>query len=537
MPITQLFHTVKYLKPGQVTNRLVRRMRKPRPYRGAPLTPVKPKSPWVVHAAVKPSFVVDGLAHFLNESGPLLEWENPHKTKLWLYNLHYFDDLLAEGASYRTELHTVVVAHWLEGNPPLTGTGWEPYPLSLRICNWVKWLLLGNEAVKGMEQSLAEQAHTLSQQIEHHLLGNHILANAKALVFAGTYFEGEAADKWLSTGLALLDTQLAEQVLEDGAHFELSPLYNSIILTDVLDLIQLSQLYPDGKLAGQAKRLRAVAGLMAGWLEGMLHPDDDIPFFNDAAFGISLKPSTIRSYAQELGVMHAVIDSSVHHFVASGYIAVTLDEQFAVMDAANIGPDYTPGHAHADTLSFEWSLKGQRVLVNSGTSLYGVNEERLRQRQTAAHNTVVVNGEDSSEVWSGFRVARRARVFDVAVERKGDTAIVKAAHDGYKRLRPKVIHRREWRLSPGVLEVSDTLAGKFRTAEAYFHLHPFVSASIRGGVVELVLADETCCELTVEGGELALEESTWHPEFGLSEVNQRVVVKFFGSQLLTRIRY
>ena len=154
MSIAQLFHTVKYLKPSQVTNRLTRRLRKPSRYRGQTLIQVTPKLPWQVIATLKPSFVVDGRAHFLGESGPLFEWENPHKSKLWLYNLHYFDDLVAAGAADRTVLHTAMISRWIEGNPPYIGTGWEPYPLSLRICNWTQWLLVGNSSVDGMDANL-----------------------------------------------------------------------------------------------------------------------------------------------------------------------------------------------------------------------------------------------------------------------------------------------------------------------------------------------------------------------------------------------
>jgi len=117
MSIAQLFHTVKYLKPSQVTNRLTRRLRKPRRYRGQTLIPVTPKISWRVTASLKPSFVVDGRAHFLGESGPLFEWGNPHKSKLWLYNLHYFDDLVAAGAADRTILHTEMVSRWIEECP------------------------------------------------------------------------------------------------------------------------------------------------------------------------------------------------------------------------------------------------------------------------------------------------------------------------------------------------------------------------------------------------------------------------------------
>ena len=69
-----------------------------------------------------------------------------------------------------------------------------------------------------------------------------------------------------------------------------------------------------------------------------------------------------------------------------------------------MGPDYIPGHAHADTLSFELSIGAQRVFVNSGTSEYGLSPKRLNQRKTAAHNTVEVDGKDSSQVWSGLEL-------------------------------------------------------------------------------------------------------------------------------------
>ena len=65
---------------------------------------------------------------------------------------------------------------------------------------------------------------------------------------------------------------------------------------------------------------------------------------------------------------------------------VGMPQLTAILDVAEVGPSYQPGHAHADTLSFELSLYGQRVLVNSGTSQYGNDAERYRQRSTGAHD-------------------------------------------------------------------------------------------------------------------------------------------------------
>ncbi|MCX2977392.1 heparinase II/III family protein [Candidatus Marimicrobium litorale] len=533
----KLVRTARYLKPVQVTNRLTRRFTKPRLRQGdAPA--LKPSTRRWQTVAPLPASVVDAnTACFLNEPGPLLQWQNPDKSHLWLYNLHYFDDLHAEHSAQRATTHRELISHWLLGNPPMDGVGWEPYPLSLRIVSWVKWLLAGNEPVTGMLDSLSQQAHVLRQQLEYHLQGNHLLANAKALVFAGSCFEGEDAQEWLRKGLALLDEQHREQLLADGAHFELSPMYHSIILMDILDVVQLGQCYRGEEIARMNSKLRARAALMASWLEGMLHPDGGIPFFNDASFGITPEPQAILDYAHKLGVVRPVADGTTHYYDASGYMAVRQHNQVALLDVAAIGPDYIPGHAHADTLSFEWSLFGERVLVNSGISEYGLSAERLRQRGTAAHNTVVVNGKDSSEVWSGFRVARRASPFEVELRTAEASTIVKGSHTGYQRLRPKVTHSREWRVEPGALTVKDSLRGEYKKAAAFFHIHPTVSVECEAELFVLNLPGGQRCEVTVIGGRAVLDDSTWHPEFGLSRPNKRIAVTFLAPTIETTFSY
>ena len=133
--------------------------------------------------------------------------------------------------------------------------------------------------------------------------------------------------------------------------------------------------------------------------------------------------------------------------------------------------DYLPGHAHADTLTFELSVHGQRLLVNSGTSCYGTGAERLRQRGTAAHNTVVLNDEDSSEVWGGFRVARRARPLAPTVALGTTHQAAHCAHDGYKRLPGKPHPERRWDLTEHGLRITDHIKGPFTTAQARYHFH------------------------------------------------------------------
>jgi uncharacterized heparinase superfamily protein len=208
-----------------------------------------------------------------------------------------------------------------------------------------------------------------------------------------------------------------------------------------------------------------------------------------------------------------------------------------LLDTAPIGPDYLPGHAHADSLSFEWSLFGQRIVVNGGTSRYGTGPERLRERGTAAHSTVVIDGEDSSEVWGGFRVARRARPFEREICDLGSSIEVACAHDGYRRLPGRPIHRRCWRLSESALEVLDTIEGTFTTAMARFHLHPALICESNGSVGRLTTPTGRRVEWQAAGGHAAIVPSSWHPEFGRSVPTRCLQVIFTSGTIRTRFTW
>ncbi len=462
-------------------------------------------------------------------AGGRIRWDDPDWPRLWRYNLHYFDDLGADGAAGRRVWHGQLIERWIADNPPGPGTGWEPYPTSLRIVNWIKWALAADPSGASAGRlspaaldSLAIQARWLRRRLEIHLLGNHLWANAKALVFAGAFFDGPEARGWLDKGLALMDREVKEQILPDGGHFERSPMYHAILLEDLLDLIQLGDRYPGLGPAHVHNHWQASASRMLGWLRIMTHPDGGPAFFNDAALGVAPELAALDAYygglyreasrslaADDLGRKDA--EDGLIVLPDSGYARLRCGPAVLLADIGPVGPDYLPGHAHADTLSFELSLHGRRVIVNSGTSTYAADAERLRQRGTAAHNTVLVDGVDSSEVWSSFRAGRRARPFDVRWGRDADgTLWLQAAHDGYRRLPGKVVHRREWRLDAAGLHIIDRLEGRVRSAEARFHLHP---------VTEPV-------DIGADTAALRNEPSTWHPRFG-ARVLSRVLVADF----------
>jgi uncharacterized heparinase superfamily protein len=526
-----LFNTVKYLKVSQITNRIKRKLIKPRiDLSNAPeLSIVNNNLVCVINH--QQSFFGNNNFKFLNKEfnlGVKEDWNGVIHDKLWLYNLHYFDDLNAVESEKRNSWHCNLIQRWIDENPPGFGNGWEPYPLSLRVVNWIKWSLLNEDLKKQWLDSLTIQIKFLNKNLEYHLLGNHLFANAKALIFSGLYFHGPDADEWYQSGVRILNKELPEQVLADGGNFELSPMYHAIFLEDLLDIINIHQVY-EKKLPFN---IVTKAIQMLDWLKNMCHPDGEIAFFNDSTHSVAPTLAELVNYAKRLNIAYTEGHKNqlIHH-KESGYIKVNKGELALIADVAEIGPSYIPGHGHADTLSFELSLFGERVIVNSGISTYESGSNRMKQRGTKSHSTITIDDTNSSEVWGGFRVAKRAKVFNLNINQKDNDLQFSACHDGYKNLNGKVIHCREWVLSGNFLEVKDNITGSgAHKISSVLPLHPAVEVSgIWNNSVELEIQGKKI-RINFKGqGLLSVKKSHYYPEFGLLIENKQLIYNYNGN--------
>lgn len=517
MKILKLIHTVKYLKIVQLYYRLHYLLLKPKVKAYPSQVSLRSKSEIWNNIVFKPvSMHSPNSFNFLNHNGELKkaeDWNNVQQEKLWLYNLHYFDDLNAKKALDRQNWHIDLINRWIAENPYPTGNGWEPYPNSLRIVNWIKWSLQGNPLDQAQLNSLALQAEHLSKTVEWHILANHLFANAKALIFAGLYFDTHESKKWLELGLKIYSKEIDEQVLDDGANFELTPMYHAIFLEDLLDIYQVAQIYKKLDLI-HAQHLQNKIVKMLNWLSLLSHPDGEISFFNDATFGIASRYEKLSEYAEKLGIAVSVSNLDDCYLKPSGYLVVQRPAYKFIMDVAEVGPSYQPGHAHADTLSFELSINDARFIVNSGISQYGLGKERLLQRGTATHNTVEIDSENSSEIWSGFRVARRVSPQVESIDQKGNQIHELVA--SYKSLKGAK-HHRSVTFHEQKISLTDKITGQFHQAISYLYFHPDVQ-------IQQVSSNEYQCKLANTTVYLHLDgqidsqllNTLWHPEFGKS---------------------
>ena len=530
--IQLLFNTSKYLKAGQILNRIKRKFIKPKvslfniPKKSYPYSKIKS----VIQC---PQKIYDECSFkFLNKKFTLKsaeDWNAKNQDKLWLYNLHYFDDLNAINSEQRFVWHNNLIQKWIEDNPVGFGNGWEPYPSSLRIVNWIKWFLLdlnsGNNVKQVWLDSLVIQTRFLSQNLEYHLLGNHLFANAKALVFAGLFFKGKEADHWYQLGFFIINKELSEQVLSDGGNFELSPMYHAIFLEDLLDLVNIHQAF-DRNLPDN---LENKIVQMLEWLKVMCHPDGGVAFFNDSTLGVAPSFIELLSYTDRLGIIFKNNQvNQLTHLVESGSIRVEKENMVIIADVANIGPDYIPGHGHADALSFELSLFNKRVIVNSGISTYEMGIDRDNQRSTKLHSTITVDNKNSSEVWSAFRVANRAKVFDVNKLEDSNSVEFSGCHDGYRKLKEGVLHCRHWSVSNNTIIIVDNLIGKgIHKIRSVLPLHPsIVVGNVQEDSISLNISGKIV-KINFEGkGTLKVIDSQYYPEFGRSIDNKHLIYDY-----------
>lgn len=431
---------------------------------------------------------------------------------LWRFNLHYFAYLSTLPPAEQVRL----VLDWIERCPPRAAEpGWHPYPTSLRLRHWARWLAGGAaETIAPDERarivaSIEGQADCLVDSLERYLGANHLLENLITLKVLATCLRGTAAARWERATGPLLEAETEEQFLADGGHYERSPMYHAQLLLGLLDLVNLA---PPGDRHGVLVRAR-MPGLLR-FLESLRHPDGRIALFNDAAFDVAPDPDALLAYAARLDFEAPTSDGG--SFPESGYHVWRRDADALVVDAGPIGPDYQPSHAHGDMFSYELSLDGRRLVVDGGTSTYEAGPERDAERSTLSHNTVAMGGADQCEFFASFRVGRRGRPRDVTASVSPDGLHLAGWHDGYRRLPGRPAHHREIEMTgERALLVWDTVeSASPQEAVSRVRFAPGTRVALETARRALVEANGLALTLVAFGGGLELESGHYAPRFG-----------------------
>lgn len=467
---------------------------------------------------IKAERILDNDFNFLNMPSVKFDEEvkwsyNPYDYKLWTFNLNYFDFLFdlvkayikSEDENYLQKGLELMLS-WIKGNVYFNHLTWDPYVTAKRIVNWIAFIdfltsidyLTGSydreNLTNGIYDSIGMQAYYLSKNVEYSLGANHVIMEAKGLIFAGLT---SGIGSYVSRGYRILQKEFEEQILPDGGHYERSVSYHIEVLMHYLETAII--LIRSGKRDIGEELVQKIKP-MFDYLYNIIKPNGCIPLLNDSSeeypipayeilsCGVVLydRPDMkvyckdkISEYALFLLGSKAfrkyeIIGSSEtdilrdKDFNDTGYylmkdISNDKNEIYILFDLGNNGPDYNLGHAHADNLNVLISLNNSDIFTDPGTYTYKIGEERTYFRSTNSHNTVTIDGISSSQIWSSFRVAERAYSCVTKYSDMPAVKVISGYHDGYTKTlkKDKIFHsrtliyyRKKWLL------IIDNLHGK-----------------------------------------------------------------------------
>lgn len=513
--------TIKYLKPRQIFYRIFYVLRKKTgqaPLYNEKLIKNFSTNDVTLKEFIKsPDYVVNKTYKFVNleKKFETPDWGFNEYGKLWQYNLHYFEYINSSTLSVDESIGLILdFIKNIKEYPECI----EPYPTSLRIVNWIKFIAANKDSIpqellKIINRSLFIQSLILSKNKEYHIMGNHLLENGLALLFSAVYFNSGV---FLNHAVGILNTELDEQILDDGAHFELSPMYHRVILERMLDCYNI--LVSNNYTTHLTVKIKTKLEIMLGWLKNMTYKDGSTPLFNDGTVS-GVKSSELLAYAGRLG-----INAKIHELGDSGYRKFITEKYEVFADAGKIGPDYIPGHSHCDILSFEMHIDSKPFIVDTGTSTYETSALRLSEKSTSAHNTVSLGGLEQSELWGSFRVGKRA--YPKIIEDNQNNLI--AEHNGFSDI--NAVHRREFIKNDDFFEYEDFTNSPSLDNFAYLHFHPDIELTLYNNdsaekwifaanraIIELSSNENLYCEI---------KNFDYAPDMNIRVKSSMLVIKF-----------
>lgn len=529
MDFPRLIRTLRHLKPGQMcwrarymAERRLGILRAPKPPHPAPqwepgalqrLAALLLR--WHAlddRAAAKAAGFRAGKFRLLNREADFangIDWVSADAPRLWRYQLHYFDgakELAIAGDADDGGLVLRWQRDWIAANPIGTDVAWDAFTISARLLNWALAAAIWGPPGDEIRQNHLMQARYLETHMERDVQGNHLLKNACALAVAAALTRSEGLD----AALRLLRESLYEQILPDGGHFERSPMYHALVLEDLL--VVQAVLGPQGSF------LQPIIEKMARFLAEILHPDGEIPFFGDSVFGEARRPSVLLALAN----FDASLAPTSRSLEPSGFYTLRNSPTGCdvIFRGGAAGPGHQMGHAHGDLFSFELSIHGKRVLVNSGTHGYADSPHRAWCRSEAAHNTIDVAGDPQIEAWGAFRVGRRHGAPEVRYtpdrEFRGTVKLPHGTTIG-----------RSIAVQGADLQFTDeAIGGRASETLARLHLAPGLVWIAQG---DTWAAGATGLQVRVEAGEARTEMGHYFPEFGREESNSVLVLRASGA--------
>jgi hypothetical protein len=484
---------------------------------------------------------------------------------------------LFEHERYAAEFESQL-ASWLDANPAGVGINWTtPMEVGIRAVNLV-WAVATLEEWRPLDAQLRERLiaslrwhgrHTEANlEGTPYLRSNHYLGDILGLLVLGSVLDGEpAAPRWSKFARREFEREIAKQVYPDGVSFEGSLAYHGL----VLEMFLLASYLAAWAGAPLSEDFHRRLDRMVAVSRNARHGTGRIPLFGDQDSGRILPEGFARPpthdnllwLAAALGGKTKPFEEPVHPEVAwtfgigpwrragelqvapptrsaafpdGGVFVLRSNRTHVVVRCGDVGQNGSGGHSHNDVLSYEFSIDGVPLIVDSGTYAYTFDADARNEfRSTRAHNTVCIDGAEIHPLDPGrvFELRRFAQPTIEVCDLSDDRMELVGSHDGYRRLRPPCLHRRRFSLAAasGELAIRDEIAG----ADTH-HIQSFVHLASGARVchagesnfeVELRQVQVGISFSGVDDGELKIDEGWISDRYGVRERARVLVASSF----------
>lgn len=466
--------------------------------------------------------IYEDILHNWNDSGK--------KEKLIDYIQGYHEFLLKVPISDSTFEETI-----LKGDPQFLEREIEPYEASLRLINWIKFFLRSDSIPEDWNHRVISHAYFIKNNVEWHLDANHLIANSKAMIFAGGLLSGWKTDAIFYDGLRLLRYILHRQIDLNGSHYEGSGMYHNLVTLDFIEIFSVLRQIQDGHqlVSDVLQMLQIVIPKMVAFASTCQFSDGDVSLFNDSGLNQSPMASELIDFWRLCSGDLFVASENVPQWFRYGpNQQITLRDHGSIFaaDGREVGPKEQPGHSHSDTLSFELEIAGSRFIVDKGTYDYSKSARRFESRASFSHNIPVVDGVEVEAVWDVFRVGRRSKVKLKDFLCESDGRCFFEFQCNYKKglfIQTEVAWQRQIWKETNRVEICDVLKlnGFRRPICMNIHLHPSWDIEREQDVFYLV-NQQTRVVFHVKGSAVHIEEYDWYPSFFKIRRANKLVLNF-----------
>lgn len=437
-------------------------------------------------------------------------WEL-HESPAWRIELHAFDFGLELALNYRISREEryarhlrYLIAHWIGANPPGQGTGWSLNPLARRVRNWI----LSADLVRDdwerdtvffnlVAKSLMLQTTYLLQHSTSLRFTEDAVEAARALNLAGNFFGGRKGTEIAECARENLLDEIKQHFSADGHYAESRPGSQLRLARALVEFLAWG-----GTGGAEKSFLEETLWEVLKVMESSLLPDGTPPLFGPAPASagddltdlfalaaVLLDEPMWKDLAGKFGVVPYMLlgQTGKAHFDRlpefpweparclqpnCGVSRLSFTHESAMVINGRLPRSQED---HQDGLSYELAIQGQRVIVDSGAFVMGVEAATDYFSSPRAHNILMVDGK-------GPRCAKPTEsIPPMAVQWDQEERTIGLSVAWPRFPFPGLTHQRAWFCLDGqAWVVLDRIEGSGKhTLTSFVHFYPTFEAEVK----------------------------------------------------------